>query len=106
MLTQSQSLITAFRSQVKDLVKGQVPDTFSEWYIICSTEYVAKYGDKYQILTTCDPTHQSYIDIICNTDSYYVTLGSQEYNKTLEKCEIESLLADCENSYSHLKFTS
>lgn len=96
-----QSMITAFdlnSSQVKDLVKGQVPPTFSDWYIICATGYTAKYGDKYQILAICDDTtcktSTMFLDVICDDNFNYVTFGSENYNQTLEIANRHSLIAD------------
>ena len=99
MFTQSQSVITAFElnsNQVKDLIKGEFPKLFSDWYIINSNVYLSKENITYQIVAICsdrecnNSTHFLYL--ICDNDFGYKTLGKETYSDTLGIIKVISLI--------------
>jgi len=70
-------MTTQTQPTVASTVKGDVPELFSSWHVVTSTEYVANYGGIYQIVVTSkNEPHASsnhFTDLICDRDFNYLS---------------------------------
>jgi len=70
-------MTTQTQPTVASTVKGDVPELFSSWHVVTSTEYVANYGGIYQIVVTSknelSASSNHFTDLICDRDFNYLS---------------------------------
>jgi len=89
MTTQTQYTVA---STVKD-----APDLFRDWDVVTFTEHFTN-GNAYQIVTMSKVGIRAnsiqYLDLICDRDFNYISLGSEKSQRTFETVELISLIAE------------
>lgn len=81
---------------VKNVVKN-FPEFLEDYRIVSVNSYISKFGDEYLILGVISK-YRNYTDVICSTDNVYLSLGGEDYQKTIETLERLSLLVECDRT--------
>lgn len=82
---------------VKNVVKN-CPEFLEDYRIVSVNSHITVFGDEYLILGVISSRYQNYTDVICSTDNVYLSLGSEDYPKTIETVERLSLLVECDRT--------
>lgn len=81
---------------VKNLVKN-APEFLEDYRVVSTNSHISKFGDTYRVLGAIS-RYQNYTDIICDLDNNYLSLGGEDYQKTIETVERLSLLVECDRT--------
>lgn len=82
--------------QVKDTVQNY-PQFLEDYRVVSINSHISRFGDEYLLLGTFSG-YGNYTDIICTTDNNYLSLGGENYSKTIEVTERLSLLLECDRT--------
>lgn len=81
---------------VKNVIKNS-PEFLEDYRIVSLNSHISKFGDEYLILGVIS-RYRNYTDVICSTDNVYLSLGGEDYKKTIEIVERLSLLLECDRT--------
>jgi len=83
---------------VKNVVKNS-PEFLGDYRVVSVNSHITVFGDEYLVLGVISQ-YQNYTDIICDLDNNYLSLGGEDYQKTVETVERLSLLVECDRTIS------
>ena len=81
---------------VKNVIKNS-PEFLGDCRVVSVNSHISRFGDEYLILGTFSQ-YGNYTDIICDLDNNYLSLGGEDYQKTVETVERLSLLVECDRT--------
>lgn len=81
---------------VKNVVKNS-PEFLEDYRVVSVNSHITIFGDEYLVFGVIS-RYRNYTDIICDLDNNYLSLGGDDYQKTIETVERLSLLVECDRT--------
>lgn len=81
---------------VKNVIKNS-PEFLEDYRLVSVNSHITVFGDEYLIFGAVS-RYRNYTDVICSIDNVYLSLGGENYQKTIETVERLSLLVECDRT--------